>query len=339
VPNVYTRTGDKGTTGLFGSSRASKNDVRVEAYGTIDEAMSSIGYAYSIMDDEPVREILHNVEQRLFMLGAELASDEKGLSMLQDKISVMDIEDLEAACNEYLEIVGKQKEFVLPGKNPTSAALHIARTVVRRAERQIVTCNLDYGVRPEVLKYVNRLSDALFIFARYEAQKEVMKEITRRVIEKLEALDITITDEEKAAEIPAVPNEDAYLELAKKMAVAAEAKAVELGIPVVFSLVDGGGNLLYFERMKGALLASIDISMNKAYTANSLKLPTHVVADLVKEDGPLYGLQWTNNSRLVVFGGGFPITCGGEVCGGIGVSGGTVEQDMEIAQAALAVME
>lgn len=103
-------------------------------------------------------------------------------------------------------------------------------------------------------------------------------------------------------------------------------------------MVDSGGNLAYFERMEDALMVSIDISVNKAYTANALKMSTDKVASVVKENGSLYGLQWTNNGRMVVFGEGYPLKINGEVIGGIGVSGGSVDEDMIIAKSALAVL-
>ena len=87
MPNVYTRTGDKGTTGLFGGARTPKNDIRVEAYGTMDEANASIGWAKSIIEDEAIRDILNGIQKRIFVLAAELASDAKGKEMLADKIS------------------------------------------------------------------------------------------------------------------------------------------------------------------------------------------------------------------------------------------------------------
>ena len=98
------------------------------------------------------------------------------------------------------------------------------------------------------------------------------------------------------------------------------------------------GNLTYFERMEDSLLASMDISVNKAYTANALKMSTDKVTDLAKEDGALFGIQFTNEGRIVTFGGGYPLIVEGKVVGGIGVSGGTADQDMAIAQSALAIL-
>ena len=335
MPNVYTRGGDKGETGLFGGNRTPKDDIRVEAYGTMDEANSAIGLAYSLSEDNDIREILHHLQERIFVLGAELASDEKGKAMLKDGISQGDIDFMEEKLDYYLSVIGPQKSFIVPGKNPVSSALHLARTVVRRGERRIVEyTHKDPDVRPELVKFANRLSDLLFVLARTEEYNEMVKEVVRRVVEK-----------KKMAEAPSAvaPVEDkkkdfSLLTTAKRMGAAARVKAEEMGVPIVFSVVDAGGNLTYFERMEDSLLASMDISVNKAYTANALKMSTDKVTDLAKEDGALFGIQFTNEGRIVTFGGGYPLIVEGKVVGGIGVSGGTADQDMAIAQSALAIL-
>ncbi|MGL4607707.1 MAG: cob(I)yrinic acid a,c-diamide adenosyltransferase [Eubacteriaceae bacterium] len=334
MPNVYTRGGDKGETGLFGSSRTPKDNIRVDAYGTMDEANSAIGLAYSLCKDEEIRKILNRIQKRIFVLGAELASDEKGRSMLNDKITQADIDDMESVLDHYLEIIGPQKEFIIPGATECSAALHLARTVVRRGERLIVKYGRENeGSRPELVRFVNRLSDMLFVLARTEEFNGFVKEVVCRVKEKInvsleDRVQLPMSNQEKTS----------ILALAKRMGAAARVKAEELGIPIVFSVVDSGGNLVYFERMENALLASIDISINKAYTANALKLSTDKVASLVKEKDVLFGLQWTNNGRMVVFGGGYPLICDKEIIGGIGVSGGSVDEDMAIAECALEIL-
>lgn len=186
MPNVYTRGGDKGETGLFGGNRTPKDDIRVEAYGTMDEANSAIGLAYSLSEDNDIREILHHLQERIFVLGAELASDEKGKAMLKDGISQADIDFMEEKLDYYLSVIGPQKSFIVPGKNPVSSALHLARTVVRRGERRIVEyTHKDPDVRPELVKFANRLSDLLFVLARTEEYNEMVKEVVRRVVEKI----------------------------------------------------------------------------------------------------------------------------------------------------------
>ncbi|ENK1242023.1 heme-binding protein [Clostridium sporogenes] len=125
------------------------------------------------------------------------------------------------------------------------------------------------------------------------------------------------------------------LESVKKMAEAAEKKASEMNVPVVFTAVDAGGNLMLLHRMENAFITSIDIATNKAFTALALKIPTNEVTPNIQPGASLYGLQLSNNCRIATFGGGFPIVVDGEIIGAVGVSGGTVEEDMEIAKYAL----
>ncbi len=295
MPNVYTRGGDKGETGLFGGSRTPKNDIRVEAYGTMDEANSAIGMAYAQSKDEDIREILHHVQERIFVLGAELASDQKGRDMLADAICQQDIDDMEGIMEHYLVIIGPQKEFIIPGKNPASAALHFARTVVRRGERRIVSYKQENPeVRPEMVKFANRLSDLLFVLARTEEFEEVIRQVVRRAMDENQDL--------FKADSGTMPDEDPkkLLTIAKRIAAASRVKAEEMGVPIVFSCVDAGGNLAYYERMEDSLLASIDISQNKAFTANALKCPSSAVYDLAKEESPLFGIQFTNGGKTIL---------------------------------------
>ena len=125
------------------------------------------------------------------------------------------------------------------------------------------------------------------------------------------------------------------LAAAKKMAQAVEAKALEISVPVVFSVVDRGGNTLLMQRMDDAFVTSCDISLNKAYTACCLRQGTHEITDAVQPGASLYGLQLTNQQRIVIFGGGLPVILNGQLIGAVGVRGGTVEQDRLLAETAL----
>lgn len=125
------------------------------------------------------------------------------------------------------------------------------------------------------------------------------------------------------------------LDKAKKMIAAAEQKSVEINVPMVITVVDEGGNLIAQERMDGALLASIAISKGKAYTAVALKMPTEKLASLTQPNQPLFGIN-TIDEKLVIFGGGLPIVENGRIVGGIGVSGGSVEEDISVVTAGLA---
>ena len=328
MANLYTKTGDKGQTSLVGGARVSKDSPRVECYGTIDEANSMLGLAYAQTDRAYIRTTLHTIQGRLFSLGAELASDEKGLEKLKGTISEEDVAFLEGVVDTCPQTTGKQTHFVIPGVDPCSAALHVARTIVRRAERHIVTLSQQVPVRQVVSRYVNRLSDAIYALARL--QEDLVEE--DRLREKVTAVVREKLAQEQTGQMPAF-----CLENLHRMARRAEEKAKQLGVPVVFAAVDQGGNLVLLQRMEGALLASIEIAAGKAYTASALKMATHELGQAAGQNGPLYGIETAIPGKIVLFGGGFPYLVNGEVVGGIGVSGGTVEQDMEIARWAMSL--
>jgi len=130
MPNVYTRTGDKGDTGLFGGSRVPKQSLRVEAYGTVDEANAALGAAKAMLPAGQWRRRVHDVQQRLFVLAAELASDPEGAAILANKINTGDITDLEHLIDDCLAVTGPQREFVVPGRGadePHRPAAHLQR--------------------------------------------------------------------------------------------------------------------------------------------------------------------------------------------------------------------
>jgi len=129
------------------------------------------------------------------------------------------------------------------------------------------------------------------------------------------------------------------LDMAKKMAEAAAVKAIEINVPMVITVCDAGGNQVLFNRMEDSLLASISIATNKAYTAVALKMSTDSVAEHAKESGSLFGITTCDNGKMVVFGGGFPIYEGDKIIAAIGVSGGSVDEDMSVAKAGLAALK
>lgn len=169
---IYTKTGDEGETGLFGGARVSKASPRVEAYGTIDELNAAIGVARAAGADEELDALLSAIQSELFTLGAELATVPGKESLL--KIPLLDereIAKLEAAIDVSEARLSPLKNFILPAGTPTAAALHLARTVCRRAERAVVGLPEGEGARSEIKVYLNRLSDLLFSLARQVNQR------------------------------------------------------------------------------------------------------------------------------------------------------------------------
>lgn len=164
---IYTKGGDKGETGLFGGSRVPKNHARIEAYGTLDELNAALGVTLSSGKlDKTVVKSLRQVQNELFQLGAELATP-PGKKVSTQLIHESQIERLEKEIDQMESKMEPLKQFILPGGSMASAEMHLARTICRRAERAIVTLGKSEEVRELVIQYVNRLSDHLFVTARY----------------------------------------------------------------------------------------------------------------------------------------------------------------------------
>ena len=174
---IYTRTGDKGETGLFGGLRVPKDDVRVEAYGTIDEANAALGLCIAHASLAEVRQLLVELQSDLFTFGAELSAapgyaERLGITLLSEA----DVTRLEQAIDAAEAPLPPLKNFVLPGGPPDVASLHLARTIVRRAERRLLTLAQREPVRQELLVYLNRLADLLFVLARRTAHENASGE-------------------------------------------------------------------------------------------------------------------------------------------------------------------
>ncbi len=169
ITKVYTRTGDDGTTGLGGGQRVPKDSARIEAFGTVDELNSLIGAARSAGLDPKLSAALAAIQNELFHLGSDLCFLEEDKARLPaPKIESRHVSALEKLMDEMSADLSPLENFILPGGSPGAAALHVARTVCRRAERATLRLSRSEAVGPFVLPYLNRLSDALFVMARYE---------------------------------------------------------------------------------------------------------------------------------------------------------------------------
>jgi len=169
ITKVYTRTGDDGTTGLGGGQRVPKDSPRIAAYGTVDELSSAIGVAIASGLDERLAATLRRIQNELFNLGSDLCIlEEDKARMPVPTIEARHVAALETLMDELSAELPPLENFILPGGAAGAAHLHVARTVCRRAERLLVALAREKAVGPHTVRYLNRLSDALFVMARYE---------------------------------------------------------------------------------------------------------------------------------------------------------------------------
>jgi len=319
--HVYTRFGDRGQTMLLGRGIVGKDSPRVQAYGVIDEANSALGLARATTHSDDLFALILEIQGELMQVMTLLATP-PGVESPVMPVSEAQVLRMERAIDGFEEETLVTGFFVRPGGSQASAALHLARTIVRRAERQVLALSRIEPVDPLVIKYLNRLSDLLYVMARVDEQRE----IRRLVVSTLNS------ETGGAAHAGALT-----LALCDKMVEAGMKRAREIGVPMVLAVVDAGGNLLEHRRMDDALVVSISLAPRKAYTAAALRMPTSQLAELAQPGAPLFGID-VNTPNLTLVGGGLPVVLGGVVAGGVGVSGGSVEEDTSVAQAMLAAI-
>ncbi len=176
---IYTRTGDSGETSLYDGARVPKDSIRVESYGTIDELNSSLGMARQYSTNDEITAILLKLQRSLFNVAGELATTVG--DTFPEKINDTDVKWLEDTIDHYLDLMNRDQvfQFIIPGSNLLSASLHVSRTVCRRAERRILSLGEEAQVRPVLIKYVNRLSDALYAMARYSETDLILVEFKK----------------------------------------------------------------------------------------------------------------------------------------------------------------
>ena len=362
--SIYTKTGDSGATALIGGQRLKKYHPRVEAYGTVDELNACLSVAAKQVRDAQNRQVLLAMQHQLFWLGAELADDRPVENPNVRRIGDAEITALEQAIDRCMAALPPVTGFVLPGDTPAGSQLHLARTVARRAERRVVRLAEESGVRAEVLRYLNRLSDCLYALARSEDQRAkndaVVEEIKRRYLAAAGEVLITTPpvqapDEQMAADVRATSGAAAWTHVghsarATYRPVAAETldfalahallrevltAARELSVPVAVTIVDLHGNPVMSYRMPDSLLIALELAPKKAFSAVALRTATHLLGPAVRPGADLYQLETSSGGKIVTFGGGYPLYRAGRLIGGLGVSGGTAEQDRQIAERAV----
>jgi ATP:cob(I)alamin adenosyltransferase len=274
---IYTKKGDKGETSLYGGSRVGKDAPRVWVYGTIDEANSILGVVHATIRCPRLKDVVRKIQQKLFILSAEIASDEKGLEKLEERLVEHDIVYLEHFINKGTKIVGQFTGFTIPGETAISGFIHLARTVVRRAERHLVEVSRTEAIPPYSMQFLNRLSDALYVLAK----REVFANFIFKVMDKLE---------ETAGNSSSVPGPEILDgELCNALCFAAGEESERIKVPVSIAITDRGGRLVFFFRYPQASLVSVGIAQKKAYTAVAMEQPSGNILQEALPDGTLFG--------------------------------------------------
>jgi cob(I)alamin adenosyltransferase len=173
---IYTKTGDEGTTSLFGGKKLPKSHMRIDAYGTIDELNGWMGLLRDQTDISEVQDQLLTIQHRLFDMGSSLASD-PDKKPTPSRVIASDIEAIEQAIDKFNEELEPLRNFILPGGSPLVSQAHIARAVARRAERKVVALSMKSTVEPIIVQYLNRLSDYIFILCRLFAARQGVSEV------------------------------------------------------------------------------------------------------------------------------------------------------------------
>jgi cob(I)alamin adenosyltransferase len=177
MSKIYTKTGDKGTTSLVGGTRLPKDHIKIEAYGSVDELNAWIGVLADAPENKERNAFLKEIQDRLLTIGAELASEHEQNKKKLPELFESDIVVLEKEMDFYNETIPTLRAFVLPGGHPLVSFAHVARTVCRRSERQVISLSHNEEVNPLIIKYLNRLSDYLFVLSRKITQEQNAPEI------------------------------------------------------------------------------------------------------------------------------------------------------------------
>lgn len=317
---IYTKQGDEGNTSLQNNMIVKKNNDIIKAMSAIDELNAQLGIIKSRVDAENIKAILEyeQIQRHLMGIMSLISSNTKATSTMFDAHAA----ELESKIDQITDILPKQTAFILYGACETSAALDVARAIARRAETALVQAEAAAPSAKSAFKYMNRLSDYLYMKARYEDFEQA---ITTEVKKALKM--------NTPAPMPVETSSVMNLHTAKKIMHATEQKAASQNLPIVIACCDDAGNPVAVHVMDNAYLASYEVALGKAYTAAALKMNTMDLNKLVQPGEAFYGLEALGSGKIVPIGGGVPLLSqDNKLIGSIGVSGGNAVQDHALAE-------
>ena len=343
--NIYTKNGDKGTTDLVRTKNVSKSDDRIGLVGTIDELTSHIGVVKTLLTDGETIRMLEKIQETLITVMAGVADPYNREYHINDDKTQL----LEEEIDRMEGLFDRPKKFILPGGTRLSAETDVARTVARRAERALASVGVKFGADTGAKKYMNRLADYLYVLARWEDAKNIGKaeESAGTEQKNREESEKRMEENRNTSVSEAVIQEvmkrmgiqgRITLESAKRLIEKIEKEAVRQGKKAVIAVCGPDGNPIAVHVMDGAFLVSFDVAMKKAYTSVAVKMSTKELSVLAQPGQTFYGVDKMDGGKIVIFGGGVPLKVGDTIIGGLGVSGGTGEEDHALAEYGLSVL-
>ena len=278
-------------------------------FNHIDEAINLIKKLDKFIDNQDFSNILKELSKKFLLI-----KDKKNVSF--------ETKNIENCILKYSNILSLNDEYKTPEENEEVLIAYLLYIIIKKIQRRFLLLSKSRRIKLELINYINKSRDFFHIVYKFIQEKVMVKYVIELVSEKLSSIDM---------------DNNLSLEKARKIIRAGERKAKEMNIAAVFAIVNSEGNLIIEERMDNAILVSIDVAYKKAYTAAALKLNTQDLTALVQPGAMFYGLQ--SDPKYIVFGGGMLLKVDGKIVGAVGVSGGSAQEDMEIAKACVKAFE
>ena len=278
-------------------------------FNHIDEAINLIKKLDKFIDNQDFSNILKELSKKFLLI-----KDKKNVSF--------ETKNIENCILKYSNILSLNDEYKTPEENEEVLIAYLLYIIIKKVQRRFLLLSKSRRIKLELINYINKSRDFLHIAYKFIQEKVMVKYVMELVSEKLSSIDM---------------DNNLSLEKARKIIRAGERKAKEMNIAAVFAVVNPEGNLIIEERMDNAILVSIEVAYKKAYTAAALKLNTEDLTALVQPGAMFYGLQ--SDPKYIVFGGGMLLKVDGKIVGAVGVSGGSAQEDMEIAKACVKAFE
>lgn len=278
-------------------------------FNHIDEAINLIKKLDKFIDNQDFSNILKELSKKFLLI-----KDKKNVSF--------ETKNIENCILKYSNILSLNDEYKTPEENEEVLIAYLLYIIIKKIQRRILLLSKSRRIKLELINYINKSRDFLHIVYKFIQEKVMVKYVMELVSEKLSSIDM---------------DNNLSLEKARKIIRAGERKAKEMNIAAVFAVVNPEGNLIIEERMDNAILVSVEVAYKKAYTAAALKLNTEDLTALVQPGAMFYGLQ--SDPKYIVFGGGMLLKVDGKIVGAVGVSGGSAQEDMEIAKACVKAFE